>query len=371
MTKTISYILAGGRVEELGVLTFRRPKCMVPFGGIYRFIDFALTSLVTSGIGHIGILVQYNPMEVIQHIGSGESWDLLGKNRCIKILPPYISEKGFEWYKGTADAVYQNLRFLYDHKPDNVLIVSGDHVHNMNYRMLIKFHEEKNADVTIGFVKVPVEQSSRFGVGIMDSEQRLVEYYEKVPEPKSSYASLTIYYFRREILEDALHENARLESHEFGRDIIPWLLQKKFNVYGYIYNGYWGYCRTIDEYMAASMELLNEECDIKLRDWNIRTNLEQKLNYDRPPAYTSSTAIVENTQLSRGCKILGTVKNSILSPGVLVEKAAVVENSILFHDVHVGKNALLYRVIADENIVFGENVSIGDETSITVVGIPK
>jgi len=251
MSKTVAMILAGGRVDELGVLTFYRPKSTVPFGSLYRFIDFPLSNLMFSGIHRVGILSQYRSSSLVEHIGTGASWDMTGRHRGITILPPFKGLHASDWYKGTADAVYQNLDFLSAQMPDHVLIISGDHVYSMDYNDLIRFHHDMNADVSAAFVNVPVTGSSRFGLGkIADDDPRggrLIEYVEKPERPISSWASMTIYLFNFEILKEALEDNVLSDSHEFGRDIFPVLLST-CRVYGYKFHGYWAYCRTVEEY---------------------------------------------------------------------------------------------------------------------------
>ena len=259
MTRTLAMILAGGRVDELGILTYFRPKSTVPFGSLYRFIDFPLSNLMCSGIQRVGILSQYRSSSLLEHIGTGASWDMIGRHRGITILPPFKALHASDWYKGTADAVYQNLDFIASFLPEYVLILSGDHVYNMDYTELIHFHQDMEADVTAAFVNVPVSGSSRFGLGKIAHDDprggRLIDYAEKPEKPISTWASMTVYLFKYRVLLEVLEENASRDSHEFGRDIIPSLLSS-YRIFGYKFHGYWAYCRTIEEYWNANMDLL-------------------------------------------------------------------------------------------------------------------
>ncbi len=377
MAKTIAMILAGGRVGELGILTFYRPKSTVPFGSLYRFIDFPLSNLMFSGIQRVGLLSQYRSSSLVEHIGTGVSWDMIGRHRGITILPPFKGLHASDWYKGTADAVYQNLDFISSHQPDHVLIVSGDHVYNMDYNDLIDFHHDMNADVTAAFVNVPLPGSSRFGLGkIADDDSRggrLIEYAEKPERPISSWASMTIYLFNFKVLQEILEENAQADSHEFGRDIFPALL-KAYRVYGYKFKGYWAYCRTIDEYWRANMDLIGEHPRIELSNWCVRTNLDHEAIRDMGPAIIDSSenehTHIQDSRIYHGVRIDGHVERSILFPGVHVGTGAEVKDSILFFDTQVGTGASLNRVITDIGVSIGTNTNIGTKDGqISLVGM--
>ena len=378
MAKTIAMILAGGRVGELGILTFYRPKSTVPFGSLYRFIDFPLSNLMFSGIQRVGILSQYRSSSLVEHIGTGASWDMIGRHRGITILPPFKGLHAADWYQGTADAVYQNLDFISAHQPDHVLIVSGDHVYNMDYNELIEFHHDMKADVTAAFVNVPLPGSSRFGLGKIAHDDprggRLIEYAEKPERPISSWASMTIYLFNFKILKDILEENARTDSHEFGRDIFPALL-RGYRVYGYKFKGYWAYCRTIDEYWQANMDLIGEHPRIELSRWCLRTNLDHEAIRDMGPAIIDSgdhgaPANIKDSRIYHGVRIDGHVERSILFPGVHVGAGAEVKDSILFFDTQVGTGARLNRVITDIGVSIGTNTSLGrPDGKISMVGM--
>ena len=369
----LALILAGGRVDELDVLTFFRPKSMVPFGGLYRIIDFPLTNLVRSGIEKVGIFSQYRPRDLIDHISNGAPWDMVGRNRFITILPPFKGREMSDWYQGTADAVHQNLDFIRLNNPELVLILSGDHIYKMDYGNLIRFHLDHGADLTIGLVRVPREGAHRFGLARLAEEApeggRILEYAEKPDNPLFHWASLTIYLFKPEVLIDALLANAGRESNKFGRDIIPDLVAHR-RVYGYTHQGYWGYTRTPLEYWQANMDLLGRNPRLDVRPWEIITNLAHHDIRDKRPAFLGETADVQNTLFYSGCVIKGKVRNSILFPGVRVEEGAHVEDSILFFDTVVGGHAKIAKTIADTNVIVGKGVEIGEAASreLTIIG---
>jgi len=378
MAKTIAMILAGGRVGELGILTFYRPKSTVPFGSLFRFIDFPLSNLMFSGIQRVGILSQYRSSSLVEHIGTGASWDMIGRHRGITILPPFKGLHEADWYQGTADAVYQNLDFISSHRPDHVLIVSGDHVYNMDYTGLIDFHQEMDADVTAAFVNVPLSGSSRFGLGkIADDDPRggrVIEYAEKPERPISSWASMTIYLFNFNVLKKILKENAQTDSHEFGRDIFPALLAEH-KVYGYKFRGYWAYCRTIDEYWRANMDLIGEHPRIEMSKWCVRTNLDHEAIRDMGPAIIGNNtrrdeSHITDSRIYHGVRVEGRVERSIIFPGVHVGEGAEVKDSILFFDTQVGTGARLNRVISDIGVSIGTDTSIGTKNGhISLVGM--
>lgn len=372
-------ILAGGRVDELNVLTYYRPKSAVPFGGVGRVIDFSLSNLMNSGIEQVAILSQYRSYSLINHIGNGAAWDMIGRYRHISVLPPFLgSEATADWYRGPADAIYKNLDYVQYYSPEEILILSGDHIYKMDYQDMIAYHTEKNADLTVAFTRVPLKEASRFGVGALDNEDgerggRLVNYWEKPGKAESEWASMTILCFKPEVLYQALENNQKSDSYHFGKDIIPMMLKQNCRVYGYKFCGYWGYTRTINEYWQSNMDLLGPEPKIDLEKWVFRTNLDHRNIRDNEPALMGNNAVVHNSLVYNGCKIGGTVLNSILFPGVHVKKGAVVENSILFFSNVVGENCRLNKVVADVNNSFGRNARVGPEvcdekTNVTVVG---
>ena len=374
MPSTLAMILAGGRVDELGALTHYRPKSAVPFGGFARVIDFPLSNLMRSGIERIAILSQYRSYSLINHIGTGAAWDMIGRNRGIFILPPFKDYENPHWYRGSADAVYQNLDFVRYHKPEEILILSGDHIYEMDYRQLIRFHHEQNADLTAAFIKVEKTSSARrFGVAEIADDHaeggRLLSYEEKPAEPKGEWASLTVLCFRPKVLMEILKENQAGSSYEFGRDIIPMMMAQGMKVFGYKFNGYWGYSRTVDEYWRTSMDLLGDKPLIDMEKWGIRTNLEHRGIRDCQPLQVGKEGVMDNSMAYNGCIVEGKVRNSILFPGVRVAKGAEVNNSILFFNNTVQEGGKLERVISDVNTVFGSKVRIGtSEGRVTVIG---
>ncbi len=379
---TLAMILAGSRVDELNVLTYYRPKSAVPFGGFARVIDFPLSNLLHSGIEQVAILSQYRSYSLINHIGTGAAWDMIGRNRGVSILPPFKDNNDCsdqtDWYRGSADAVYKNLDFVKYHRPEEILILSGDHIYKMDYRDMIAYHHKKDADLTIAFVQVDREKAHRFGLAVIDSEDnetggRVTAYWEKPGKPEADWASLTVLVFKPEILYRALEENQQTGSFEFGRDIIPHLLEAGKKVYGYKYRGYWGYTGTVSEYWQANMDLLGENPPIDMEAWGLRTNMEHRGIRDAQPALILDGAEIENSLVYNGCVVEGRVKNSILFPGVEVGPGAVVENSVLFFNNHIGADCSLNTVIADVNSVFGKAVRIGptgenEAELVTVIG---
>lgn len=379
---TLAMILAGSRVDKLNVLTYYRPKSAVPFGGFARVIDFPLSNLLHSGIEKIAILSQYRSYSLINHIGTGAAWDMVGRDRGVSILPPFkdnnTSLGTTDWYRGSADAVYKNLDFVRYHNPEEILILSGDHIYKMDYEDIIAYHHKKDADLTIGFVQVEKAKANQFGVADIDDEDgelggRVRRYWEKPEKPEANWASLTVLIFKPEILYKALHENQVSDSFEFGRDIIPQLMEQGKKIYGYKYRGYWGYTGTIEEYWQANMDLLGENPPIDMEAWGVRTNMEHRGIRDAQPTLLYEDAKVHNSLVYNGCVVEGTVRNSVLFPGVHVGKGAVVENSVLFFSNHIGEGCTLNKVIADVKSVFGKGVCIGPETGtdaeeVTVIG---
>lgn len=340
---------------ELSVLTLRRPKSALPFGGCYRVIDFALSNLMHAGINNAGILSQYRLESLIDHVGVGESWDFVGLNRGAKILPPFRGAEAGDWYKGNADAVTQNLNYIHDHGARLVLIASGDHIYRMDYRQMIRQHLERRADMTIAFKRMGYDP--RFGHGRLDSTGRLVEYEEKTPDPRGDLASLTIYVCSVEPLTRVLHALAGRPQVEFGQDVIPMMLAEGYRVFGHVFEGYWAYTRTVRAYFQAHQDLLARRID--LDEWGIRTNLEDGGLADQPPVYVRSGATVKNSFLSPGCVIEGTVVGSVLSPGVRVARGARVVDSILFHRCAVEADAAVRLTIADKGVAVGAGARIG------------
>lgn len=365
---TLAMILAGSRVDKLNVLTYYRPKSAVPFGGFARVIDFPLSNLLHSGIENVAILSQYRSYSLINHIGTGAAWDMIGSRRGVSILPPFTDNSDTsthsDWYRGSADAVYKNLDFVKYHNPEEILILSGDHIYNMDYRDMTSYHQQKDADLTIAFVKVDRKRAQRFGIAAIDSEDgelggRLLQYWEKPETPEADWASLTVLVFKPEVLYQALKENQNDDSFEFGRDIIPRMMQEGKKVYGYKHRGYWGYTGTVDEYWQANMDLLGDNPPIDMDAWGLRTNMEHRGIKDAQPALILDGAEIHNSMVYNGCVVEGAVKNSILFPGVHVGAGAVIEDSVLFFSNRIGANCRLNKVIMDVNSVLGDGVRVG------------
>lgn len=356
MMSAIAMLLAGGVGTRLNVLVSHRAKPAVPFAGMYRIIDFTLSNIANSGINRVAVLTQYKPLSLMDHIGDGSSWDLSGRSRGVKILPPKTGEKDWDWYRGTADAVRQNLSFLTSSDKEMALVVSGDHVYYMDYRPMMEFHRDHGAHVTIGTIEVPWEQTSQFGTAIMDGEQRIVEWEEKSPKAKSNLASMGIYVFDINYLVDAL---ATTREADFGHHIIPKALAEA-KVYGYRFDGYWRDVGTVQAYWEANMDLLDPDSGFNPEAWGIMTNLvNEGLPYDRPPVRVVRGGKIVRSIVSPGCEVAGLVVNSILSPGVIVKENAVIEDSVVMHDAVIREGASVRRCVIDKNVIAGSRVSIG------------
>ncbi len=377
--KVLAMILAGGRVDELNVLTYYRPKSAVPFGGFARVIDFPLTNLMRSGLEQVAILSQFRSFSLINHIGSGAAWDMIGRYRGISILPPSTGHASSSWYRGSADSVYQNTDFIRYHDPEVVLVLSGDHVYQMDYQPMLDYHRGKNADLTIACLEVPLARAHRFGLADIDAEDgetggRVLRYKEKPVHPKFNWASMTIFCFKPQALIETLEINAREDnSFEFGKDVIPRMIADQRRVYGYKFRGYWGYTRTIEEYWQTSMDLLGPSPKIDLEEWGLRTNLEHRGIRDYQPLKIGGRAQVKDSLIYNGCVIEGTVEHSILFPGVHVQPGAVVRDSVLFFNNRVEAGAKLTKVVSDVNTSFGLGATVGggpteDQPEVTVLG---
>lgn len=370
MRNVLAMVLAAGRVDELSVLTMHRPKSALPFGGLYRVIDFPLSNLMHSGINRVGILSQYRPFSLMNHIGDGAAWDMNGRHNHIHVLPPYKGHKPQDWYKGTADAIHQNLDYIKKENPEQVMILSGDHVYQMDYRRVFEFHNKNNADVTVAFKQMPIEQCSRFGLAHFDENDismeggRLVRYTEKPAKPLSNWASLTIYIFKTDILIDIIKNYVgNLGKTDFGRDVLPEIV-KSHRVFGYRFNNFWGYTRTIAEYYLSNMSLLGDHPAIDPEQWRVRTNLVHRNIQDRLPALFGNSGNVKNSLVYNGCRIYGHVENCILFPGILVEKGAVIKDSIIFHDTKIKAGATVHAAIIDTDTVVGEGAVVGRKHNV-------
>jgi glucose-1-phosphate adenylyltransferase len=366
-------ILAGGEGTRLGVLTAKRTKPAVPFGGKYRIIDFPLSNSVNSNLFDVMIVAQYRPHSLIEHIGAGGPWDL---NRDftggVRIYTPYRSHAS-SWFVGTADAVQQNFTFLKRGDPDLILILSGDHVYSMDYSDMIEFHLDNKADVTMATIQVPLDEASRFGIVGIDPNLRVTSFVEKPVNPPSNLANMGIYLFDRAVLDRLLWEDHMKQdsSHDFGKDILPHLVNMGGRVFAYPYQGYWVDVGTVNSYWQAHMDLLNNPSPLDLynRNWIIHTRTEE-----RPPAKIMRGAVVEDSMISNGCLIEpgAQVIRSVLSPGVQVLAGSVIKESILLTDAIVGKNCRIERTILDKMVCIGDHASIGEgqenELYIPMVG---
>lgn len=370
----IAMVLAGGRVDELSVLTAKRPKAALPIWGTYRIIDFALSNLMNSGIDIVGVLSQYKPYSLISHIQNGSHWDFIGRGREIRILSPFKGNTDSDWYKGTADAIYQNLNFIDHFDCEDVIVLSGDHIYSMDYRKVLKFHKDNNADLTIVFKQIPISEAHRFGIGGLDSNQRVVRYEEKPPVPFCSNASLTIYIFRRDVLKRVVIHNAQHgERFQIYSEIIPYMLEKNFRIFGYIFEGYWQYARTYKEYYRTNFDLLNRDNLTILESMNIRTNTGFFQYSDAPPAFISDGSRVENSIISPGVRVYGGIINSIISPDVIVGKGAIIRNSIIFSSTNIKEGCQISNTIIDKNVTIEKDCIIGkpdspEDMEITLIG---
>lgn len=356
--RTIAMILAGGEGTRLTVLSEERAKPAVPFAGKFRIIDFTLSNCVNSNIYTVGVLTQYRPHSLHDHIGIGKPWDLDRSRGGVRLLQPYQARRGQYWYAGTADAIYQNLNFIHENRADQVLILSGDHIYKMDYRPLIDYHVEKGADLTIAVMPVPIEEAHRFGIMVVNEEQRIVEFYEKPKDrDKGNLASMGIYVFNANTLERRLSEGRpEKPRNDFGKDVIPAMIAAGDRVYAYRFEGYWVDVGTIDAYWSTSMALLGPSpaLDLYTDNWPILTKSEE-----RPPVKIGPQAKIVNSMISNGCIIRGLVVNSVLSPGVYVSPGAVVQDSVVMNDTWVGPGARLDRVVIDKKVVVGAGAIVG------------
>lgn len=366
-TECLAMILAGGQGSRLGALTKKIAKPAVPFGGKYRIIDFPLSNCRNSDINTVGILTQYQPLALHSYLGTGEAWDLDRRNGGVYILPPYAREKGAEWYKGTADAIYQNLNFIEMINPEFVLILSGDHIYKMDYSWMIEYHKLKKAEATIGVIEVPWEEASRFGIMNTDEENKIIEFQEKPEKPESNLASMGIYVFNWKFLKRYLEEDAKdnVSSHDFGKNIIPRMLTAGARMYSYAFNGYWKDVGTISSLWEANMDLLEDEPELNLHDssWKIYS-----VNPAMPPHYVSSEAKVKKSLISEGAVVYGEVENSVIFSGVKIAKGAKVTNSVVLPFTHIEEDACVDKAVIGQNCEIGKGAVVqAADGSITVV----
>ena len=355
--RVIALILAGGQGDRLSVLSEERAKPAVVFGGHYRIIDFTLSNCANSGITRVGVLTQYRPRSLNAHIAIGRPWDLDRQGGGVTLLQPYLGRESSDWYRGTADAVYQNLYFIEESRADQVLVLAGDHVYKMNYDKLIAFHREKEADVTVAVHGMTPEEASRFGNVVLDENARVMSFHEKPKAPVSNLGSMGVYVFNKDVLiEQLLSDAQHIESsHDFGRDIVPGLMEE-MQVFGYRFEGYWRDVGTIEAYYDANMDLLEDLPELNLYDQEtpIQTNAT-----GLPPAKVGRHSYVSRSLASAGCIINGQVEHSVLSPGVYVEEGAVVRDSIVFNGTYIQSGAIVERSVLDKEVQIGNNCHVG------------
>lgn len=356
----IAMLLAGGQGSRLKLLTEKTAKPAVTFGGKYRIIDFPLSNCVNSGIDTVGVLTQYQPLELNEYIGTGRPWDLDRTLGGVTILPPYQASKRCDWYKGTANAIYQNITFIKRYHPEYVLILSGDHIYKMDYRAMLNAHKKTGADCTIAVINVPLEETSRFGIMSTDENEKIYKFEEKPKKTDSTKASMGVYIFSTDKLIKYLEEDEADENSDkdFGKNIIPKMLNNGESMYAFPFSGYWKDVGTLTSLWESNMDLIGNRPQLDLRDtkWRIYSR-----NYAAPPHYVGENAVIVNSLITEGCEIYGTVINSVLSACVRVESGAVIKDSVVMDNVHVGRNACInYSII-------GKSASVGAGSSVGVV----
>ena len=367
----IAMLLAGGQGSRLGKLTTNIAKPAVSFGGKYRIIDFGLSNCLSSGIDTVGILVQYKPLILNRYVGTGESWDMAVQDGGVHILPPYASETGGEWYEGTADAIYHNIDFIDMYEPENVLILSGDHIYKMDYNLMLTEHLDNNADLTVSVIEVPWEEASRFGIMSTDDEGRITKFAEKPKKPDSNLASMGIYIFKWKVLRKALlddHDDEK-SSHDFGKDVIPKMLADKKKLFVYRFRGYWRDVGTVKSYYDSQMDLMDdmEHINVFTKDQKVYSNS----NF-YPPQFIGPKANVSDSLICNGCTVYGSVSHSILGSGAIVGDGSVVEDSIVLPNAKIGRNCKVKNAIINEGYETEDNVEIGDpDGEVAVFGRAK
>ncbi|WP_055666359.1 glucose-1-phosphate adenylyltransferase [Desnuesiella massiliensis] len=363
----VAMILAGGQGSRLGVLTKKLAKPAVPFGGRYRIIDFTLSNCSNSGIHTVGVLTQYQPLELNSHIGIGSPWDLDRRDGGVFILPPYQEEKGGNWYKGTANAIYQNMPFIDNYDPEYVLILSGDHIYKMDYSEMLDYHKKKEADATIAVIEIPLKEASRFGIMNTKEDLSIYEFDEKPKLPKSNKASMGIYIFNWKVLKKFLKEdeNDKDSSNDFGKNIIPKMLNEGKRMYAYPFKGYWKDVGTIESLWEANMDLIREDNELNIHDshWKVYS-----VNPVRPAQYIGPNALVKGSLVVDGCAVFGELRNSVIFSGVYIGKNSKVENSVIMPNTKIGDNVIINNAIIGSDVIIRKECVIGDGSKVTVVG---
>ncbi|MCP0886317.1 glucose-1-phosphate adenylyltransferase [Ligilactobacillus sp. WILCCON 0076] len=363
----LAMILAGGQGSRLKKLTQNIAKPAVPFGGRYRIIDFTLSNCVNSGVRNIGVITQYQPLVLNNHIGNGASWGLDRLDSGVTILQPYSSKEGSKWFEGTAHAIYQNIDYIDSINPEYLLVLSGDHIYKMDYEDMLRVHKEKNAALTVAVIDVPWDEASRFGIMNTDENNRIIEFEEKPTEPKSNHASMGIYIFNwsrlREVLINGFTKNVPMV--DFGKNVIPAYIQSGDNVFAYNFSGYWKDVGTIDSLWEANMEFIDDKGGLNIRDksWRIYSK-----NPIAPPQFITQTATVNDSMVVDGCFVAGKVEHSILAANVQVKEGSTIKDSVIMPGASIGKNVKISRAIIGENAVIGANAEIDGTKEIAVVG---
>ena len=364
----IAMLLAGGQGSRLGVLTSKVAKPAVAFGGKYRIIDFPLSNCINSGIDTVGVLTQYQPLRLNTHIGIGIPWDLDRNIGGVTVLPPYEKSTSSEWYTGTANAIYQNLDYMETYNPEYVLILSGDHIYKMDYEVMLDFHKENNADVTIAAMPVPLEEASRFGIVITDEKNQIQEFEEKPENPRSNLASMGIYIFSWKALKEALLALSDQPGCDFGKHIIPYCHEGGKRLFAYEYNGYWKDVGTLGSYWEANMELIDIIPEFNLYEefWKIYTKGDII-----PPQYISAESTIDRSVIGEGSEIYGEVYNSVIGDGVTVGRGTIVRDSIIMKDVKIGEDSEIDKSIIAESVTIGDKVILGEGEDIPNKENPK
>ncbi len=352
----IAMLLAGGQGSRLGVLTANVAKPAVAFGGKYRIIDFPLSNCINSGVDTVGVLTQYQPLKLNTHIGIGIPWDLDRNVGGISVLPPYEKSTSSEWYTGTANAIYQNLKYMDQYNPDYVLILGGDHIYKMDYQVMLDFHKSNQADITLATIPVPIEEASRFGVCITDEDGRISEFQEKPEQPRSNLASMGIYIFSWPVLKEALITLKDQPGCDFGKHIIPYCHERGDRIFAYEFNGYWKDVGTLGSYWESNMELIDLIPVFNLYEefWKIYTKNEWLR-----PQYISNSSVINKAIMGDGCEVYGEVYNSVIGSNVVIEEGAVVRDSIIMNSARIGKNTILDKTIVAEDTVIGAGCVLG------------
>ena len=361
-------LLAGGQGSRLGVLTNKIAKPAVAFGGMYRIIDFPLSNCINSGVYNVGVLTQYQPLRLNKHIGIGIPWDLDRNVGGVTVLPPYEKSTNSEWYTGTANAIYQNLEYMEQYNPEYVLILSGDHIYKMDYKIMLDYHKANNADITIAAMPVPIEEASRFGIVVTDSDNRITEFEEKPANPKSNLASMGIYIFKWSVLKDALIKLKDQQECDFGKHVIPYCFNNNKRIFAYEYNSYWKDVGTLSSYWEANMELIDIIPVFNLYEefWKIYTRTDTI-----PPQYIADNTFIEKSIIGDGTEVYGRIYNSVIGSGVTIEEGAVVRDSIIMNNSVIGKNTIVNKSIIAEEVVIGDNVELGVGEEVPNVKLPK